>query len=89
MPSGDTSNRSRLWLYAILTLVLVACLWVGWRDFTPWIPQDEIRENIRSTIRWAIQLLIQYIIPGAIVIFFGKKIFTKIRVNQRGSRNGT
>ena len=85
MSFGDTLNPSRLWLYAILALVLVACLWVGWSDFNPWIPQDEIRENIRFTTRWVIQILIQYIIPGAIVMFFGKKAFEKMRGSHRRS----
>jgi hypothetical protein len=87
MTSVDTSYRSKPWLYAVLTLILLACLWVGWRDFDLWIPQDEVRENIRSTIRWAVQVLIQYAIPGAIVIFFGKEAIAKLRGKKRTSSN--
>ena len=87
MMSVNTPRSSRLWLYVILTLVLLACLWVGWRDFDPWIPQDEVRENIRSSIRWVIQVLVQYVIPGAIVIFFGKEAIAKLRGKKRTSSN--
>ena len=79
-------RRSRPWLYAILILVLVACLWVGWRDFNPRIPQDELRQDIRMTIRWLMQVLVQYAIPGAIIIFFSKEALSIIRGKQRGSR---
>ena len=80
MTSADTLHRSKpWWLYAILSLVLLACLWVGWRDFDPWVPQDDVRESIRSTIRRVIQVLLQFAIPGAIIIFFGKEIVAKLR----------
>ncbi len=75
----NTLHRSKPVLYLILAIVLFACLWIGWRDFDPWIPQDEVRENIRLTIRWVIQVLIQYVIPGAIIIFFCKEALTKLR----------
>lgn len=87
MTSVDTSYRSKLWLYAVLTLVLLACLWVGWRDFDFSIPQEEVRENIRSTIRWAIQVMVQYVIPAAIVIFFGKEAIAELRGKKRTSSN--
>lgn len=86
MIPNNTSRRSRLWLYAILVSVLVACLWVGWLDFNPRIPQDELRQDIRLAIRWLIQALIQYVIPGAIIIFFSKEALSKICGKQRGSR---
>ena len=79
MTSNSTSHRSKLWLYILLAVVLLACLWVGWRDFDPRIPQSEVRENIRSTIREVIQLLVQFVIPGAILIFFGKEALAKLR----------
>jgi len=86
MMPGDTSPRSKLWIYITLTVVLLACLWIGWRDFDPWVPQDEVRENIRSSIRWVIQVLVQYVIPVAIIIFFGREVVTKLRGTQRVSR---
>ncbi|NCT66005.1 MAG: hypothetical protein GXC76_00015 [Rhodanobacteraceae bacterium] len=75
----DMSRPGKRWLYAVLTCVLLACLWIGWRDFDPWVPQDEVRENIRSTVRWLIQLLVQYAIPGGILIFFGKEVLARLR----------
>ena len=89
MTSVDTMYRSKLWLYAVLTLVLLACLWVGWRDFEQWVsvPQEEIRENIRSNIRSAIQVLIQYVIPGAILIFFGKEVIARYHGKKRTPSN--
>ena len=87
MTSIDTSHRSKRWLYVILAFAFLACLWVGWRDFDPWIPQNEVRENIRSTIRWLIQVLVQYAIPGAIIIFFGKEVLDKLRSKHRTPSN--
>jgi hypothetical protein len=89
MTTVNTSRRSKTWLYVVLTLVLLACLWVGWRDFDPWIPREQVRESIRSTIRWVIQVLVQYAIPGAIVIFFGREILAKHRGKQRPSSDET
>lgn len=85
MTPNDTSRRSKWWLYAILTVVLFACLWVGWSDFDPRIPQGEVRENIRHTIRWVIQVLVQYVIPAAILIFFGREALAKFRRKQSRS----
>lgn len=83
MTSTTTLSRIKPWLYVVLTLLLLVCLWIGWRDFDPWIPQEEVRESIRLSIRWAIQILVQYVIPGSILIFFGKEILAQIRTNQR------
>lgn len=85
MTAVDTSYRSKVWLYAVLTSVLLACLWIGWRDFDLWTPREEVRGNIRSTIRWAVQVLIQYVIPGGIVIFFGKEAIAGLRGEKRTS----
>jgi uncharacterized protein involved in cysteine biosynthesis len=82
-----TTHSGKLWLYVILTLILLACLWVGWRELDPWSAQDEVRENIRSTIRSVIQVLVQYAIPGAIISFFGKEAYAKFRAKQRSSGN--
>ncbi len=83
--SADASSRSKWGLYIVLALVLLGCLWVGWRDFDPWTPQDEVRENIRWTIRRGIQALVQYVIPGAILIVFGKEALTRPWGKQRTS----
>ncbi|MEX0899757.1 MAG: hypothetical protein WD081_03600 [Gammaproteobacteria bacterium] len=69
------SHKSKTCLYTVLTIGLLACLWVGWRDFDPRIPQDEVRENIQSAVRWTLQLLIQYVIPAAIIVYFGKEAY--------------
>ena len=77
--STSTSRRSRLWLYVFLTFVLLACLWAGWRDVNLWVSQDAIRENVRTGVRWMIQLLVQYAIPGAITVFFGNEALAALR----------
>ncbi len=83
--TSSASHRSTPALYIILALVLLACLWAGWRDFDPWVPRDEVRENIRSTIRGVIQILIQFVVPGAIIVFFGKETVAKIRGSRASS----
>ena len=73
MNMPNPTPRSRLWLYVGLALVLFSCLWIGWSDFDPMIPQDEVREHIRSSIRWVIQVLIRFAIPFAILAFFASE----------------
>jgi len=83
--TNSTSHRSKFWLYTFLTLVLVTCLWAGWRDFDPWLSQDEIREDIRSTIRLAIQVLVQFLVPAAILFYFGAEAAARLRGKRRKS----
>jgi hypothetical protein len=75
-------STARAWLYLALALLLVGCLWVGWHDFDPYIPQEVIRENIRSSTRRTIQITIQYIIPLAVLVFFIREITAKRRSKQ-------
>ncbi len=72
----STSKKS-VFKHLGLIVVLCVCLWVGWSDFEltkPEVTQEEIRESIRIYVRTAIQLAVQYFIPLAIVVYFGKKI---------------
>ena len=59
--------------YAGLVLVLLACLWIGWRDHDPWIEQALVRQRIREWIRLGLQLSVQYAIPGAIALAFMRR----------------
>lgn len=68
------AKRNKAGLYLMLALILVACLWIGWHDFNPWIQQEAVRENIRSGIRWTIQLAVQYFIPINILVYFAQEI---------------
>jgi len=77
--TGSQVNRPGF--YLILFMVLVSCLWIGWHDFDPWVPQELVRENIRSTIRWMSQLMVQYFIPGNILVYFAKEIFIRKSFN--------
>ncbi len=61
----------------VLLIVLGVCLWIGWSDFQlarPEVTQDEIRESIRFYIRAGFQVAVQYLIPLAILAYFGKKL---------------
>ena len=62
-------EQGRGWLYAGLILMLLGCLWTGWHDFDPAIPQAEVRESIRTSIRSVIQLFLQYVMPTVIIVF--------------------
>ena len=79
MTSVSTTHRSKFWLYVGLIFVFFVCLWVGWRDYNPMMPQNEVREMIRSNIRGVIQIFVQFVIPGAILVFFAKEGIAKIR----------
>jgi hypothetical protein len=83
------SHDSKPYLYTVLSIALVACLWVGWYDFEPWIPQHEVRENIRSSIRWTIQFLVQDAIPAAIIIYFGREAYANCRAKQQSSKDAS
>jgi len=76
--SGDT-QKSRAALYLLFALVFAACLWIGWHDLDLRVPQEIIRENIRSGIRGMIQLAIQYFIPANILVFFLQEIMVRRR----------
>jgi hypothetical protein len=79
MKTTDKTTLSKTVLYSSLLIIFLICLWVAWSEFNPLIAQDVIRDNIRCTVRWAIQISIQYIVPVAIVIFFVKEIIASRR----------
>ncbi len=83
MTASDSARRRRFWLYPLLIAILAGCVWVGWRDFDPWIPQDEFRESFRAAIRSVIQLLVQFVVPGAILIYFGRELLAALRRRKR------
>jgi len=62
-----TPARIRGWRIGAMLAALALCLWIGWRDFDPWIAQDEVREAIRLTIRRGVQIAVQFVAPVALV----------------------
>ncbi|MGH8049676.1 MAG: hypothetical protein ACREPB_03345 [Arenimonas sp.] len=82
MNKTKNQKRNKVVLYLALGLVLAACLWIGWHDFDPRIPQAEVRENIRSGIRWTIQLAIQYFVPINILVYFAQDIIAGRRMRR-------
>ena len=81
--NSKRSNTKRAWCYIGLLLALAACLWVGWGDFDPRMPQAEVRETIRLSIRWTIQVLVQFVLPVAIVTY----LIGDIVANRRASNH--
>lgn len=76
---SNYSSKSVLTNIALL-IVLGVCLWVGWSDFQlvkPEVTQEEIRESIRFYIRAGFQVAVQYLIPLAILAYFGKKLLNR------------
>lgn len=82
MTSTSKTTGARARHYLILVLLLIGCLWVGWHDFDLWIPQEVIRENIRWLIRNTVQIVIQYIVPLGILVFFAREITADKRSKQ-------
>lgn len=76
------SQNKNIALYLLLGLLLLTCLWIGWHDFDPRIPQEMVRENIRAGIRGIVQLAVQYFIPINILVFFAQEIVTNMRAKQ-------
>ena len=61
-----------------LLFVLGVCLWIGWSDYLlerPEVTQDEIRESIRLYIRSGIQVIVQFMIPTAVLTYFARKLW--------------
>ena len=74
------SDNYQTIINAVLVVVLVACVWVGWLDYFFDKPemsqqeiQEEIRESIRYYIRYGIKFAIQYMIPVSIIGYFVAK----------------
>lgn len=76
------SRRRNYALYTALAIILLACWWIGWRDYDPNLAQEAVRENIRASIRGLIQISIQYVLPIAILVFFTSEFFNAIPLGQ-------
>ena len=61
----------------LAALALLACLWIGWSDFDPNVPQDVVRESIRATPRVLVQILVQYVAPAFLVAFLVREAFVR------------
>src|SRR5690606_14805181 len=70
------------WVYAAAVLALLVCLWIGWRDFDPNVPQEVVRETIRATPRLFFQLLVQYVAPLVLVAFLVTELVARFRTNR-------
>lgn len=57
------------WLYFLVVAALAACVWIGWPDFTPWVPQAAVQEAVRAAPRQMIQVLVQFVAPLFLVAF--------------------
>jgi len=84
-PATEWQSKPR-WVYALLLGVLAACIWAGWHDFNPAIPQEVVRAGIRSTIRQAVQVGIQFILPAIIIYLLVRDGLASIR-QKRTSRD--
>ena len=79
MSQSTPVPRQFPWLYLGLALLFVACVWIGWRDFDPFVPQEAVRAGIRGSIRGTFQFLVQYLVPIAILVYLAGKA-----INRRG-----
>ena len=82
MSESTSVQRQFPWLYLGLSLLFVACVWIGWSDFDPFVPQADVRAGIRGSIRGTIQFLVQYLVPVAILVAFAGKAISR-RGQQR------
>lgn len=81
-----TSLRpTRWWRIVALVAALVLCLWIGWRDFDPWIARDDVREAIRLTIRRGVQIAVQFIAPGVLLALLVRELGAWRRTGGRGT----
>ena len=71
-------GRRAWWVYAVAVAVLAASLWVGWRDNLN-VPQDVVRETIRSMPRLFVQVLVQFVAPVAASWFLVSEAVARYR----------
>lgn len=82
MSNTRQQDQGKWWLYVGMVLMLFGCLWTGWHDFDPVIPQAEVRESIRSSIRSVIQLFLQYVMPTVIIVFLASQVAADYRARK-------
>lgn len=58
-----------LWVYLIAVSALIGSVLVGWADFDPNVPQAVVRDSIRETPRLLVQVLVQFVLPIALIGF--------------------
>jgi len=84
--SGRIRKPKRVF-YLWLVVILLACWWIGWRDYDPYMAQELVRENIRTGIRGMIQISIQYIVPVAILVYFTSEFFNSLSSRQERKKD--
>lgn len=75
----SNAGRRSWWVYAIVVVALLLCLWIGWRDVDLNVPQAVVRDTIRSSIRRVVQILVQYVVPLALLGFLASEALTRLR----------
>ena len=65
------------WMVALMIVALVACVWIGWRDFDPYVPQLVVQEGIRSGVRGTIQVVVQFVAPVVIGVLLGRELLAR------------
>lgn len=68
--------------YAVAVAMLAASLWVGWRDNLN-VPQDVVRETIRSMPRLSVQVLVQFVAPVAALWFLVSEAVARYRLTDK------
>ncbi len=77
------SHRAHGWRVLALCAVLVLCVWVGWRDFDPWIARDDVREAIRLIVRRSVQIAVQFVAPGVLLALLTRELRAFRRARAR------
>jgi hypothetical protein len=70
-------------LFLLAVVALVACLWIGWSDFTPQVPQELVKEAIRAAPQRVMQIVVQFIAPAMLNGFLSSAVAARIRAPQR------
>jgi hypothetical protein len=82
MNANNNTQKPKYKLLIGLAITLLVCLWIGWGDFNPYVAQEVVRANIRSSIQGVIQISVQYIVPIAILVFFTSEFFNSLPLGQ-------
>ncbi|MBX3727072.1 MAG: hypothetical protein KF823_14275 [Xanthomonadales bacterium] len=72
-------GRRPPWVYVLAVAALIGLLWIGWSDVDFHPSQDEVRTAIRSTLRRAIQVLVQFVAPAALLAFLVRELLARVR----------
>ena len=77
-----------LWVYLVAVMALVASVWIGWAGSDLHVPQETVREVIRTAPRNIVQFLVQFVVPVLLVGFLASEGVAFARSRRKPNEQG-